>query len=70
MVFGPDLMTAKLRGASTAIWIDDVDKTLEDTLAIAKQHENGPNPMPFLMLATWNDYEEGTTVENGVANCK
>jgi hypothetical protein len=44
-------------------------KTLEDTLAIAKQHENGPNPMPFLMLATWNDYEEGTTVENGVATC-
>ncbi|MCU1298896.1 MAG: hypothetical protein JWO91_3174 [Acidobacteriaceae bacterium] len=44
-------------------------KTLEDTLAIAKQYEGGPNPMPFLMLATWNDYEEGTTVENGVANC-
>jgi hypothetical protein len=44
-------------------------KTLEDTLAIAKQNESGSNPMPFLMLATWNDYEEGTTVENGVANC-
>jgi hypothetical protein len=44
-------------------------KTLEDTLAIAKKHEGGPNPMPFLMLATWNDYEEGTTVENGVASC-
>jgi hypothetical protein len=44
-------------------------KTLEDTLAIAKRYEVGPNPMPFLMLATWNDYEEGTTVENGVASC-
>jgi hypothetical protein len=44
-------------------------KTLEDTLALAKQYQDGPNTMPFLMLATWNDYEEGTTVENGVANC-
>jgi hypothetical protein len=22
-----------------------------------------------LMIATWNDYEEGTEIETGVANC-
>jgi hypothetical protein len=21
------------------------------------------------MIATWNDYEEGTAIENGVSNC-
>jgi hypothetical protein len=25
--------------------------------------------MPFMMLATWNDYEEGTAIEKGVSNC-
>jgi hypothetical protein len=44
-------------------------KTLEDTLAIAHQYENDSLNMPFLMLATWNDYEEGTAVEKGVSNC-
>ncbi len=44
-------------------------KTLEDTLAIARRYEQ-VIPMPFLMIATWNDYEEGTAIENGVASCK
>jgi len=25
--------------------------------------------MPFLLIATWNDYEEGTQIEDGVAHC-
>ena len=44
-------------------------QTLEDTLAIARRYQNAV-PMPFLMIATWNDYEEGTAIENGVASCK
>jgi hypothetical protein len=44
-------------------------KTLEDTLAVARRYENGAVHMPFLMIATWNDYEEGTAIENGVSNC-
>jgi hypothetical protein len=24
--------------------------------------------MPFLMIATWNDYEEGTAIEPGVGH--
>lgn len=30
---------------------------------------NSPIPLPFIMLATWNDYEEGTAVETGINNC-
>ena len=26
-------------------------------------------PMPFLLIATWNDYEEGTAIERGIAKC-
>lgn len=43
-------------------------QTLEDTLAIAHHYESQMS-VPFLMLATWNDYEEGTAIENGVSNC-
>jgi hypothetical protein len=25
--------------------------------------------MPFVMIATWNDYEEGTQIENGASRC-
>lgn len=25
--------------------------------------------LPYIQIATWNDYEEGTTIENGVKNC-
>ena len=30
----------------------------------------GPNPqIPYVQVATWNDYEEGTAVEDGIDNC-
>jgi len=25
--------------------------------------------MPFILIATWNDYEEGTQIETGVSDC-
>ena len=37
-------------------------KTLEDTLHLAEDY-SGPNPVPFLLVQTWNDYEEGTAME-------
>jgi hypothetical protein len=43
-------------------------KTFEDTLRMFQQF-NQVNPMPYLMIATWNDYEEGTAIERGVPNC-
>ena len=27
------------------------------------------NQMPYMQIATWNDYEEGTEVESGIDNC-
>ena len=30
----------------------------------------GSNPqIPYVQVATWNDYEEGTAIEDGVDNC-
>ena len=44
-------------------------KTFEDTLRIFRQYADGSINMPFVMIATWNDYEEGTQIETGAANC-
>jgi hypothetical protein len=45
-------------------------KTFEDTLDIFHQNDDPSRPMPFLLIATWNDYEEGTQIEDGVAHCR
>jgi hypothetical protein len=45
-------------------------KTFEDTLHAFREHNDPNHPMPFMMIATWNDYEEGTQIENGIAQCK
>ncbi len=45
-------------------------KTFEDTLHMFREHNDPNRPMPFMMIATWNDYEEGTQIENGIAQCK
>jgi len=44
-------------------------KTFEDTLRVFQQNNNSADPMPFLLIATWNDYEEGTQIEDGVDHC-
>lgn len=43
-------------------------KTFEDTLQLFRQYD-AIHPMPFMMIATWNDYEEGTEIEDGVSDC-
>lgn len=43
--------------------------TFEDTLQIFHQNDDPEHPMPFLLIATWNDYEEGTQIETGVSDC-
>ena len=45
-------------------------KTMEDTLRLFREYNDPNRPMPFIMLATWNDYEEGTQIEDGVSHCK
>jgi len=44
-------------------------KTLQDTLRVFAENNDPEHPMPFILIATWNDYEEGTAIENGLARC-
>jgi len=45
-------------------------QTLSDTLSLAQQYSSPDHPLPFVLIATWNDYEEGTAIERGLATCK
>ncbi|HEV8525120.1 MAG TPA: hypothetical protein VGQ71_11510 [Terriglobales bacterium] len=42
-------------------------RTFEETLRMFRRFHSDSNPLPFLMIATWNDYEEGTAIERGLA---
>ncbi len=44
-------------------------QTFTDTLEIGRQYAASHN-LPFIVIATWNDYEEGTAIERGLAKCK
>ncbi len=43
-------------------------QTLTDTVNLWRQHA-AESYMPYLLIATWNDYEEGTAIEGGSYNC-
>ncbi len=44
-------------------------QTFSDTFSFWR-HEFPPvDPIPFIMIETWNDYEEGTAIERGVPGC-
>ncbi len=43
-------------------------KTFEDTFNMGRQHA-AEHSMPFLLIGTWNDYEEGTAIEKGIHDC-
>lgn len=38
-------------------------KTFEETLQVFRDHSSESDSVPFLLVETWNDYEEGTAVE-------
>ncbi len=38
-------------------------KTLDETLNFYERYYDSSRPLPFLLIETWNDYEEGTAVE-------
>jgi hypothetical protein len=44
-------------------------KTFEDTLRLFPENNDSSHPIPFVLIATWNDYEEGTAIEPGVPRC-
>jgi hypothetical protein len=42
-------------------------KTFDDTLHFYDRYYDASNPLPFMLIETWNDYEEGTAIERGTA---
>lgn len=44
-------------------------KTFEDVLHIYRKYYGAQNASPFLLVETWNDYEEGTDVERNIGHC-
>ena len=44
-------------------------KTWEDTLRLFAENDDSSHPIPFVLIATWNDYEEGTAIEAGLPHC-
>ena len=45
-------------------------RTFSDALRLFRRYYDQQHPLPFLMIETWNDYEEGTAIERGVNTCK
>ena len=44
-------------------------KTFEDSLRLYRRYYSGSHSLPFLLIVTWNDYEEGTAIERRTAAC-
>jgi hypothetical protein len=44
-------------------------QTLLDTTRIYREYYPPEHPLPYMLIATWNDYEEGTAIERGLAKC-
>ncbi len=45
-------------------------RTFTDTLRMFRRYYSQDHQLPFLMIETWNDYEEGSDIEKGVSVCK
>jgi len=44
-------------------------QTFSDTFNFWRRDLGNNDPPPFLMIETWNDYEEGTAIEPGLPTC-
>jgi hypothetical protein len=44
-------------------------QTYSDTFNYWHHDFDSSDPIPFLMIETWNDYEEGTAIERGIPSC-
>lgn len=44
-------------------------KTFADTLRVFRRFYGSANPPPYLLIVTWNDYEEGTDIERSIGHC-
>lgn len=48
---------------------DRCGQTLADTMRLQREFSTADHPQPFLLIATWNDYEEGSAIERGTEKC-
>jgi hypothetical protein len=44
-------------------------QTFQDTFNLWKKYFPADQPIPFVMLETWNDYDEGSAIEPGIPTC-
>ena len=44
--------------------------TFTDTMKLSQDYASAGNALPFVLVATWNDYEEGSAIERGLETCK
>lgn len=44
-------------------------ETFKDTFNFWRKEFAPDEPIPFVMIETWNDYEEGTAIEPGIQSC-
>lgn len=44
-------------------------RTFEDSLRLFRRYFDEQHPLAFLLIETWNDYEEGTAIERGLNTC-
>ena len=44
-------------------------QTFSDTFNFWRKEFPADDPIPFMMIETWNDYEEGTAIEQGIPSC-
>lgn len=44
-------------------------QTFADTSNLWHEYFSANDPLPFVMIETWNDHEEGTAIEDGIPSC-
>ena len=44
-------------------------QTFKDTFNFWRRDFPADDPIPFIMIETWNDYEEGSAIERGIPTC-
>ncbi len=44
-------------------------QTYQDTSNFWRKYFPADEPIPFVLIGTWNDYEEGTAIEPGIPTC-
>ena len=66
---GFDDSKAPWAAASPHYLPQDCGRTWLDTFKVLNSHYSARQQLPFVQLVTWNDYEEGSALESGIASC-